>query len=332
MGYALLQPQAKNLSIEDHARMIMVLTRHLLRAGLGDMGAGGKNKMGRFDVTSLHYERAKNNLLDAIYLARLYEYPEVPFFLSHSAIIAVQKRLQQSGKYSDKYQELLARAHHQVFICEVEDLLDRASNHNFDAAQSKRGYGGDRAEIILKLHKVIAEYGKSLQILGRALPSEWDLPRILILTAPVRQEREMATTKETLKKLNWSLHRVMGEFDLSRILIPADAKKHPQAIIFLMAMDGHLALLSDAWRGPILAGKFRSTAAHSSEPVILGKFLLEELWAELENGYPILRVRIETGRMQIKFAEANGTGAGTIYAGSASGTEDKAKLRVTLYS
>lgn len=309
MAQALLQPIDKSLTITDHAALILGFARNLLQAGVvaSSPQNGSRSKMGRFDVTSLRYERAKDALLDAIHLARLYEYRDVPFFLSHQAILAVHKRLERNGQATEKYLRLLQNANHQVFICEVEDVLDRASNPNFEAAQSKRGYGGDKAEIIAKLRQVIAGYAKAQQQLGMELPSEFDSAKANALIVLVRHAREQATIKDALKKANWSLHRVQAEFDLGRVLLPNDIHKHPEAVVWLMIVDGRLCLSADVWRGSIIMpNRYRSSAGHKTEPVILAKFLLRELWLEWDAGRDVFRVTIETGQMQTRFHSSNG--------------------------
>ncbi len=325
MANALWQIKDETLAITDHAALILSQSRRLLQAGMATANGAARIKLGRFDVTSLRYERAKDELLDAIQLARLYEYRDVPFFLSHQAIMAVHKRISQNGKANDKYRKLLLNANHQVFICEVEDLLDRASNHNFEAAQSKRGYSGDKAEIIMKLHKVIADYGRSQQQLGGSLPAEISVARAQQMLAGITARRKLETTKEALKLANWSLHRIEGDFALGRILLPLDMQKQPDAVVFLMAVNGRLSLVSDAWRGPVAPIKFRTTAGHKTESVILAKFLVRELWAEMDAGHDILNVLIEAGTMQLRWRESPGL---QIHAASGRADGAAATLRI----
>lgn len=294
MGNLITNKSEAIYSIGDYAGLVLFMTRQLLQAGGGD----GR----KLDVSSLSYERAKNNLLDAIALTRNINFRDVPFFLSHEALLSVKKRLSSQKKLSGRAQGLLINSNHQVFIHNIEDLIDKASNHHVDAAQSKRGYNSDRADIILKMKSVIADYDAAQRALGGASPAEPLQRQALLMTKFMRDARESANLKEILKTVGWSVAKIEAQFDSKVFQHHLGAQTPDRDIIYLVIQDGKLMFQYDRLRLNIVPQRVIGAAHKSREFVILGKFYIHELRDGLM-GSPTLAVAVDHGKLNVQFTD-----------------------------
>ncbi len=286
MATAIIHKTDAIYSVADYAGLVLTLTQKMLSSGMpvNEIGSddslqvlGAAKSQRKFDVCSLAYERSKNNLLDAIALVRAIDFRDIPFFLSHEALLAVRKRLVAGQKLSARAQDMLARSNHQVFIHNVEDLIDRASNHNFDSTQSKRGYSGDRVDLIVKLKSVIADYQNASRAMGMALPTETNADLAMAMTQKMREDRERQNLKDALKIAGWSVVKIEAKFD-TECLRAATAKSGAgKEVVYIVVQDGKLMLQSDRLRLNLAGRAIRGNAPKNKDFSILGKIYASEL-------------------------------------------------------
>ncbi|TAH35629.1 MAG: hypothetical protein EYC62_04235 [Alphaproteobacteria bacterium] len=294
MGNLITNKSEAVYSIGDYAGLVLFMARQLLQAG------GGEGR--KLDVSSLAYERAKNNLIDAIALVRSVNFRDVPFFLSHEALLNVKKRLSAQKKLSARAQDLLVKSNHQVFIHNIEDLLDKASNQHVDAGQSKRGYSSDRTDIILKMKSVIADYDAAQRALGVSAPVEPLMRQALVMTKIMRDARENANLKEILKTVGWSVAKIEAQFDGKSFRNHLSGVPD-RDIIYLVIQDGKLMFQYDRLRLNIVPQRLMGNAYKSREFVILAKYYIHEIRAGL-NESSSFAIHIDHGYFDLRFMKA----------------------------
>ncbi len=299
MGQKILHKAETIHTIAEYAGLIVMLSQQLLDSGRGSFeifGASAKAKQGKkFDVASLRYERAKNNLLDAIASVRLADFQDIPFFLSHLALLNVKARMSREKRLSRRSKDLLSSANHQVFIFNVEDLIDRATNHNFDIAQSKRGYRGDRIDVILKLKSVIEEYLSSQKSLGGDLPPFPNMIAAMQMTRTAREARERGDMKEALRLAGLSAQSTYAIFDAKYLQIKLQGMAAVDDPIYLILHDGQIMWHQDRMRLNIRPQKFTWPHTRAPQEVILKKYYIREILEIATRAQGDLRVRIENG-------------------------------------
>lgn len=309
MAQMALEDTKKKPGLDDYAAHVLYFSRELLDAGYHPPELQGMEKKPskKFCVTSLAYERAKDSLIDVIHMVRLQEWQNIPFFLSHDALMAVKKRLVKQNRLSERARQLLIAANHQVFICNVEDLLDKGGNNNFIAALSPKGYSGDRIDIITRLAHVIDIYRLSLQHLGAELPI---MPRkhdAESFIAKVKQERITGTIKEGLRQANWAREQATAIFEFSDIM-----KTHGHSIdnevAYLILDQGRVWIQSRSIKS-LMPKYYHASQRRSGDRAILAKFywheILDRVAIEGQEADLYLRFQLDKSELGMDFVHTD---------------------------